>query len=550
MFERQPNLRWVGKYESSLILISCCLISGLISIHLGQDINWDQKNYHIYNVYAFLEDRLAYDFAPAQLQTFHNPLLHLPIYGLIHTLSPPLVGFILGGFQGVNVFLVYLIAKAAFCPNLKLIQRNFLITLVTIVGAYSPIFCSELGTTFGDNLTSLPILAGLLLIIHLQKHLKIHPWTSVLYFLVGLLLGSATGLKLTNATYAIAMMITCALISPKFQKISRLIQITLGIIVGTLTCSGFWMIRMYELYQNPLFPYYNAWFKSPYLGLVNFKDTRWIPQNIIAGLSYPFSWAIGAHPSLELAFRDIRWAIAVIISGLIMLGLLLNRFKPLRSTTSQPLVQASAKQILLVFGSSSFLIWLLQFGYSRYLIPLELMSGVYLVCLIDSLLVLQTFGERAKRITTKLILTATLLAAILLTVQIPNWGRNPWQESWLGVETIPADLQPESMILLPTSEPTSYVIPAFPKSIRFVRLEGNLFQNPDLFRNHLMEARLQSLIQSTSGPIYALYPSSTHVSDLVFKPFNLTLDLADCDRIRTNLEEFSLCAVKRSKPHA
>ena len=56
------------------------LASGLLSLFLGKDINWDLKNYHYYNAYGFIEHRLDVDIAPAQLQTFINPIGDLPFY--------------------------------------------------------------------------------------------------------------------------------------------------------------------------------------------------------------------------------------------------------------------------------------------------------------------------------------------------------------------------------------------------------------------------------------------------------------------------------------
>src|SRR5688500_8071941 len=44
---------------------------------LGQDTNWDLRNYHLYNAYAFLNDRQAMDLAPAGQQTWLNPLLDI-----------------------------------------------------------------------------------------------------------------------------------------------------------------------------------------------------------------------------------------------------------------------------------------------------------------------------------------------------------------------------------------------------------------------------------------------------------------------------------------
>jgi len=51
----------------------------LLSIgHLGQDVNWDLQNYHLYDPYAWLHDRLTLDIAPAQMQSWHNPALDVP----------------------------------------------------------------------------------------------------------------------------------------------------------------------------------------------------------------------------------------------------------------------------------------------------------------------------------------------------------------------------------------------------------------------------------------------------------------------------------------
>src|SRR5450755_4444839 len=66
------------------MLLSAIAVAGAISVFsLGQDVNWDLRNYHFYNAWAFIHDRLGWDLAPAQLQTFHNPLLDLPFYWMV-----------------------------------------------------------------------------------------------------------------------------------------------------------------------------------------------------------------------------------------------------------------------------------------------------------------------------------------------------------------------------------------------------------------------------------------------------------------------------------
>jgi hypothetical protein len=57
--------------------IAMPVLFGLYSLWLGQDRNWDQLNYHIYNAFALLNDKLSIDLAPAGMQTYFNPLLVL-----------------------------------------------------------------------------------------------------------------------------------------------------------------------------------------------------------------------------------------------------------------------------------------------------------------------------------------------------------------------------------------------------------------------------------------------------------------------------------------
>src|SRR5271166_1288080 len=84
---------------------------GMYSFYRGQDVNFDQLNYHYYSAYAFLHDRLSIDAAPAGLiHSYFNPLPYLPFYLLERSLPPRVVVFLLGAWHGCNVGLVLLIA--------------------------------------------------------------------------------------------------------------------------------------------------------------------------------------------------------------------------------------------------------------------------------------------------------------------------------------------------------------------------------------------------------------------------------------------------------
>src|SRR6266851_1694293 len=88
------------------LLLAAMLLAGTASVVLlRQDVNWDLQNYHFYNAWAFVHGRLGWDLAPAQLQTFHNPLLDLPFYGMVAADWPPrLISFAMALPAGVGAF--------------------------------------------------------------------------------------------------------------------------------------------------------------------------------------------------------------------------------------------------------------------------------------------------------------------------------------------------------------------------------------------------------------------------------------------------------------
>ena len=81
----------------------------------GQDANWDLRNYHFYNAWAFLHGRLGWDLAPAQMQTFLNPLLDLPFYWMVAAdWHPRLIAFVLAVPAGVGAFFLFKILLLLF----------------------------------------------------------------------------------------------------------------------------------------------------------------------------------------------------------------------------------------------------------------------------------------------------------------------------------------------------------------------------------------------------------------------------------------------------
>ena len=80
-----PRRRWAWLGIFGL----CVAVAGAASLLIGKDVNWDLRNYHYYNAFAFLNGRFGWDLAPAQIQTYFNPLGDFPFYALVNVMPGP-----------------------------------------------------------------------------------------------------------------------------------------------------------------------------------------------------------------------------------------------------------------------------------------------------------------------------------------------------------------------------------------------------------------------------------------------------------------------------
>src|SRR6202035_4919221 len=119
------RLELVGRTESAgtiasrdipsvpFAIVACCMLAGAAYAYAaGDDVNWDWRNYHAYNVWATINHRIDIDVVPAGFQTYFNPLIYYPIYVLRHLLSPLWTGLIMGAVHGLNLVAIYSLTRA------------------------------------------------------------------------------------------------------------------------------------------------------------------------------------------------------------------------------------------------------------------------------------------------------------------------------------------------------------------------------------------------------------------------------------------------------
>jgi hypothetical protein len=131
-----------------------------------------------------------------------------------------------------------------------------------------------------------------------------------------------------------------------------------------------------------------------------------------------------------------------------------------------------------------------------------------------------------------------VVALLLATTRSDGWGRIAWGENWFDVRLTP-DLQSEDeMFVILSGDPIAYVIPSFPASARFVRLDGNLA----LVEGTRMFAEAQSAIAQHRGPLASLGPSTISAEDVVLLArFGLRGAGGSCFVVTTRVEQLSIC---------
>jgi hypothetical protein len=510
---------------------------GTISVILGQDVSWDLRNYHFYNPYMLLTGRFKYDVLPAQIQTFFNPLIDVPFFVAIYYLKlPPIVvGFLIGGFHGLNQWLVHLITYR----SLNKVSETYKLILsiaAAITSIFGAAYISELGTSIGDNTTSVFVLGGLFFIVSsLAKNLQL---SSKTLLLGGFLLGLATGFKLTNALYSISFLVSINFLPNSWPEKSRnLVLSIISMAVGFSLTAGYWLILMWTKFANPLFPFYNKIFQSPYIETdYNFKGIQYLPKDIWQWLFYPVYFIQRQTLVSEVPFQDSRLAIAYLLM-IVLIGLIIFRAISKRNLSSDnDLTHGTVLGFLLPFYLSAYCIWLVGFSIYRYLMPLELMTPTLIILMIAYLY------PRRKPL---LIITLVIFSLIVATVKPMDWWRMGWSDNYFGIDSQALKPYENSTIVIWGDEGTSFIVPHFPASTRFVRLKGNT----GVSEGTLMRKNAKKFIAET--PPESLYILQTDfnkkspdiVADLAKE--NLVIDFQNCQPFPTKIEKFNLCRLQK-----
>lgn len=460
------------------------LLLGLLAVLMGQDDGWDMRNYHLYNAHALLHGRMGLDISPAGFQTYFNPTLDLPYFLLTEWLSPQLVAFLFGAVQGLNFLLVLGIARCVLGVGTAP-RQALLIALAGILGAG---FLSELGNCMGDNLTALLILWPMLHL--LQRWDELAQRGNGAALLAGAVMGLGVGLKLTNAVFAVALCLAVFCCAPGglLVRLRLAFLFGLGVLGGAAVTGGWWLLKMWQQFGNPLFPQFNNVFHSPMASDAGVMDQSHLPKSLREALLWPFIFTHDMARVSEVPIKQAIWPLAYVL--FIALGLR----AVLRRGARQPAWGRAG--IVLLFVGAAYLVWMKLFSIYRYLVPAELLAPLAVWIMMQRMLP----AVAARRLAIGL-----LGAAAVYVLPFTTWGHAGWTERSFSAQ-VPAMPQPASTIVyMPNWEsPTAWLAQFFAPEVQVIAI-GTGFPESQQYHDKIVAAG-----KVRSGPHYALFPAATN----------------------------------------
>jgi hypothetical protein len=533
-----PPLHSKARKLAKWLMIAAPLACAAFSLWRGQDANWDLRNYHWYNAYAFLHQRYGFDILPAQTPSFYNPLIDLPIYMLSQLGPARFCGLVLGLVQGLNFLPLFMLSHAMI--NIGQPGRRVWIAAgLAGLGIAGGGGLALIGATFYDNVVSIGLLVSMLMLASSLPYLHKLPLKSVLprVFIYGIPAGLALGLKLTLIPFCAAIIPALLLSGGKMERRTQLaLTLGCGITLGMLATQGYWMWFLWTHYGSPLFPYFNQFFGSDNAPATSARDTQFIPGNPFEMLIFPLKFALNPKLVGEIDWRDYRIPVLYLLLPICTaVAFVIGR----RRDDSLALSPIQPTRFLLWFGVFGYLFWLFLFSIYRYLVVLEMLAP---------LLIFLTIGMLPLRRNTKLIATGALLAVLAVSMKPGDWGHVEWSRKFVSALTPTLSNPENTMLLMGGYEPYSHIVPGLQPEMAVVRFQSN-FTDP-LKGNIGLNVTIRKRIAQHQGNFLLALPAwqipySDHVQ-VALATFNLRFLAKDCLIYPDNLgNSFAFCPVER-----
>jgi hypothetical protein len=540
-------VRSLRESTASLLSVAFIPLFGLLVVARGRNADWDFRNYHWYNPYAWLTGRRGFDVAVAHHATYYNPLPDVPAYLGAQVLPGWAVAFLLGCVHALNLVLVYRIARHALDAQANT-GAEWIALALAVAGTTGGMALVLVGNPSNDLTVSVLVLFALLTIVRGESNASRDSF--VRFVLAGLLCGSAIGLKLTMAPFAFGLAAgVLAMRAPLRVRLARTTALGVGGVIGALAFGGAWAFALWRETGNPFFPYFNDLIGSPLILEASYRDERFLPHGFVQTLLYPFIFAMDGMRVNDFPFRDVKIALAYALVPLALVWYAVRQPRwPLcgASVDARTLSAASGRraitptmQLLFVFAIVSYVAWVAVFGVYRYIVTLEMLAPLLIALALSLVIANQTMRALA------------LAALWVIAVVGTDWRTvgfgtvsGGWRGGYVDVSYPPLADPTRTLVVMAGIDPMGYVVPSFPPQVAFVRIDGWL----DSPQSHsVFGDQMRARIDAHKGPIFGMF--AEHERDRAIAAFDadgLVPATSECDTITSNVgEPLQWCALKR-----
>lgn len=515
------------------VYFACTVLALVTNYLLGKDMAWDTLNYQFYAGFSAVNDRFAQDYFAAGPPSYFNPYAYVPFYTLVRAgLSPLEISSALAVAHSIILWLTFELAVCVCTSDDRRTRVMYGICAVALA-YFNPILIQQIGSSYADITTTILVLAGWLLLARAVREPHV-AWV----ICAGLLLGTATALKLTNAVHAIA---GCALLImlPRtlYGRIRHGLGYAIALGLGFAIVAMPWSYRLEQMFGNPLFPLMNGVFRSPEFTTEPLRHFRFIPDSFASALWRPFAIA-DPVPMVqeELTAPDLRYAVLVLLVSLLFLRWLWHLLA-YPSTQLGRVEPVATGRILAALGcglAADWVLWLKASGNGRYFLPMASVAAVVIVGLLFRLFATQ-------RRTRNYILVAIFGAQIIQLSFGTNfrWDSVPWDRQWLDVK-VPERLATEPNLYLTVGvQSNSFIAPFLAAGSGLVNFSGGYALGPEGANG----VRIEALIRRYAPHLRVLWhgalsqsddeqrkPRQSAVDDALAR-FGLRLNMSDCATI-------------------
>ena len=431
------------------VLLLCLLAGGLWSVLKGQDVSFDLLNYHLYQPYAFLHGRFGWDLiAAGAIHSFFSPLADIPYYLLFVHLNdwPRLTAFLQGLWYGLFLFFGWKVCTLLF-PHFRSAQAKLLRLSAFLLSVTGMAAAGQAGMSSNEVMLSSFLLAALYLLLYKKPS---DPRAPHYWALAAFVCCAAAGLKYTCAPVCAGLGAAGLYLWARYNRRRKvLLRCVVCGMAGFLLTAGYFMWRNWSWTGNPFFPYFNAFFHSPYFMAENLSNGWAVPSTFLEVLSLPFT---RLHFVLE--FRtDWRLTLGYISVFVLAVCALWRR----RSQKKD--IRLAAVWLVFVV---TYMAWAAFFASMRYAALLEFCGAVLAVYALRSL-----FGS----------VSGAALAAVLCVAvcfqPMPDWSRQGFFKQNQTFSNLPS-VEDNALVLL--GGHVSFLVSFFNPRAHYI---GGIWFRPD-----------------------------------------------------------------------